>query len=162
MKRGIRFSACLLAVVLAAAGGQSRDGLLKVESSIRPLRLVRGEAGKIILKIKVKPGITISPQPSFIIEFVPNDELVFPKPFYTASDLNVEVQEAEKGKEILSFSKPLEIPFTVNPKAARGVHVLEGRVRYFANSKGEGWCLKNSAKFSATYSTRTAPLRELD
>jgi hypothetical protein len=165
MKLGIRFWTAAGVAVLAAGAAlwsQSRDGLLRVESSIRPLRLARGETGRIVLKIKIKPGVTISPQPSFIIEFIPNAELVFPKPFYTASDLNVEVQEAEKGREGLSFSKPLEIPFTVNPKAPRGVHVLEGRVKYFASSKSEGWCLKNTQRFSATFSTRTPALIEIN
>jgi len=37
------------------------------------------------------------------------------------------------------------------------VHVLEGRVKYFAASKSEGWCLKNVEKFTAMFSTRTAP-----
>ena len=144
----------------AALWAQSRDGLLRVEGSIQPLRLSRGETGRIILKIKVKPGISVSPQPSFIIEFTPNEEVVFSKPFYTASDLNVEVLEVEKGKEALSFSKPLEIPFTIRAKASRGLHVLEGRVRYFAASRSEGWCLKNTAKFSAIYTTRTPTIQE--
>lgn len=165
MRPLIRFGAVAALAALAAGAllwTQSRDGLLRVESSIRPLRLARGEAGRVVLKIKIKRGVTISPQPSFIIEFVPNDELVFPKPFYTASDLNVEVQEIEKGREVLSFSKPVEIPFTVHPKAPRGVHVLEGRVKYFAASKSEGWCLKNTERFTATFSTRTAPAIDLN
>jgi hypothetical protein len=158
MKTWARLAAAAALAVLAAGAllwSQSRDGLLRVETSIRPLRLARGEAGRVVLKIKIKPGITISPQPSFIIEFLPNDELVFPKPFYTASDLNVDVQEIEKGREVLNLSKPLEIPFTVHPKSPRGVHVLEGRVKYFAACKSEGWSLKNTVKFTATFSTRT-------
>ena len=162
-----RMVASLLTAVLglSLAGPlrtQSRDGLLRVESAIRPLRLARGEAGRVVLKIKVKPGVVISPQPAFIIEFQPSDELVFPKPFYTASDLNVEVQEIEKGREVLNFGKPLEIPFTVHPKSPRGVHVLQGRVKYFASSKAEGWSLKNTVRFTATFSTRTAPAVDLD
>jgi len=158
MKNRVRWMAAAAFSLLAAGAllwSQSRDGLLRVETSIRPLRLARGEAGRVVLKIKIKPGITISPQPSFIIEFLPNDELIFPKPFYTASDLNVDVQEIEKGREVLNLSKPLEIPFTVQPKSPRGVHVLEGRVKYFAACKSEGWCLKNTVKFTATFSTRT-------
>jgi hypothetical protein len=99
-----------------------------------------------------------SPQPSFIIEFEPNDTLVFPKPFYTASDLNVDIVD-DKGREGLSFKKPLEIPFTVAPKASRGVHVLQGKVKFYAISKSEGWCLKSTARFRATYSTRTGPVK---
>jgi hypothetical protein len=131
----------------------SQEDLLKVESSINPLRLSRGEEGKVILKISVSKGIAISPQPALTIEFSPGEELVFPKNFFTSSDLNIEVLE-ENGQEYLSLKKPVEIPFTVSPKAKRGIHVLEGKVKYFARSKKEGWCLKRSSKFSATYYTR--------
>jgi hypothetical protein len=161
-QRTLKLAGVLAAFLGAAAAlGQSRDGLLKVESFVSPLRLARGEAGKVVFRVKVKDGLTISPLPSFIIEFAPNDELVFSKPFYTASDLGVEIQDGDKGKDALSFKKEIAIPFMVNPKAARGVHVLNGRIKFFAISKGEGWCLKSTAKFSATYSTRTAvPRRE--
>lgn len=131
----------------------SQEDLLKVESSINPLRLSRGEEGKVILKISVSKGIAISPQPALTIEFSPGEELVFPKNFFTSSDLNIEVLE-ENGQEYLNLKKPVEIPFTVSPKAKRGIHILEGKVKYFARSKKEGWCLKRSSKFSATYYTR--------
>jgi hypothetical protein len=159
---GVLAAALLLLGLTVPLQTQSRDGLLRVESAIRPLRLARGEAGRVVLTIKVKPGVAISPQPAFIIEFQPNEELVFPKPFYTASDLNVEVQEIEKGREVLNFSKPLEIPFTVHPKSPRGVHVLEGRVKYFAANQAEGWSLKNTVRFTATFSTRMAAAPDLD
>jgi len=129
------------------------EEILSVESSISPLRLSRGEEGKVILKFSLKEGTEITPQPSFIIEFVPNEELVFPKNFFTASDLDIEVL-TEKGKEYLNLNKPIEIPFTVSLKAKRGIHRLEGKVKYFAFSKMEGWCFKSSSKFRATFSTR--------
>ena len=131
----------------------SQEDLLKVECSINPLRLSRGEEGKVILKISVSQGITISPLPSLTIEFSPGEELVFPKNFFTSSDLNLEVLE-ENGQEYLSLKKPFEIPFTVSLQAKRGIHILEGKVKYFARSNKEGWCLKRSSKFSATYYTR--------
>jgi hypothetical protein len=131
----------------------SEEDPLKVESSINPLRLSRGEEGKVILKIRVSKGIAISPQPALTIEFSPGDELVFPKNFFTSSDLNIDVLE-ENGQEYLNLKKPVEIPFTVSPKAKRGIHILEGKVKYFARSTKEGWCLKRSSKFSATYYTR--------
>lgn len=151
------FPLLIMAVGLILSA-QSRDGIVKVEAGVHPLRLVRGEEGKIVLKIAVKKGIVISPQPSFIIEFEPNDTLVFPKPFYTASDLNVDILD-DQGREGLSFKKPVEIPFTVAPKAPRGVHRLQGKVKFYALSKGEGWCLKSTARFWATYSTRTGSVK---
>jgi hypothetical protein len=84
----------------------SQEDLLKVESSINPLRLSRGEEGKVTLKISVSKGITISPQPALTIEFSPGEELVFPKNFFTSSDLNLEVLE-ENGQEYLNLKKPV-------------------------------------------------------
>jgi hypothetical protein len=143
----------VLSIVSLAVCLFAQEDLLKVESSINPLRLSRGEEGKVILKISVSKGIAISPQPALTIEFSPGEELVFPKNFFTSSDLNIEVLE-ENGQEYLNLKKPVEIPFTVNPKAKRGIHILEGKVKYFARSNKEGWCLKRSSKFSATYYTR--------
>lgn len=135
------------------------DDLLRIECSISPKRLSRGEVGKVILKLSVKEGITISPQPTFIIEFSPNRELVFPKNFFTASDLEIDVLE-DKGDECLSLMKPIEIPFTVNLEATRGRHLLEGKIKYFASNKTEGWCLKNSSKFSVSFSTRQSIIKK--
>ncbi len=137
----------------------SQEDLLKVECSINPLRPARGEEGKVVLKISVEKGISISPQPSLTIEFDPGEELIFPKNFFTASDLNIEVLE-ENGEEYLDLKKPLVIPFTVSPKAKRGIHTLEGKVKYFARSKKEGWCLKRSFRFSATYYTRITAVKK--
>jgi hypothetical protein len=94
-----------------------------------------------------------------VVEFGPCEELVFPKNFYTASDLGVEAVE-ENGRERLSLKKPVEIPFTVDLKAKRDVHVLEGRLRYFVTSVRDGWCLKSSTKFSATFSTRLTVIQK--
>jgi hypothetical protein len=150
-KKRLRFSFVLWAFVFI--GGAAGEDLLKVETSVTPLRLSRGEEGKVVLKISVKPGITISPLPSFIVEFDPNAELVFPKDFFTAADLKIATAEIA-GRERLSLKKPVEVPFTVNPKAGRGVHTVTGRIRYFGISEAGGWCLKSATKFSATYSTR--------
>lgn len=135
--------------------GQSMSGLVRVEAGMVPLRLVRGQEGKVLLKVVVRGGLAVSPHPSFSIDFEPGDILVFPKPFFTATDLDAEVVTVA-GRQALSFKKPLEIPFTVGARAPRGVHVLRGRVRYYAVSLGEGWCRKGTAAFRATYSTRTA------
>ncbi len=123
-----------------------------MESSINPRQLSRGQEGKIILKLSIKEGIIISPLPDFIIEFTPQEDIVFPKNFFTASDLNLGVLE-EGGESALDLSKPVEIPFTISLQAKRGSHILDGRIKYFARSREEDWCLKSSAKFSASFST---------
>lgn len=147
--------AAVLALAPAAPGARPapREDPVKVECRIVPLRLSRGEEGRVVLKISVRPGTVINAQPPFVVEFNPCEELVFPKNFYTATDLGLEIVE-ENGRERLNLKKPVEIPFTVNLKAKRDVHVLEGRLRYFVTSVRDGWTLKTSTKFSATFSTR--------
>jgi hypothetical protein len=135
------------------------DDLLKANSSINPKRLSRGQEGKVVITFTIQKGITIKPQPSFIIEFNPSEELVFPKNFFTASDLEVEILE-EDGEEYLDLKEPIEIPFAVNLEAKRGSHILEGKVKYFAFSKEEGWCLKSYSKFRASFYTRSTIIKK--
>ena len=153
--------AATLACALGMAAGASppRDEPVKVECRITPLRLSRGEEGKVVLKVYVHEGLVVNARPPFIVEFGPCEELVFPKNFFTAQDLGVEVTE-EGGREQLNLRKPVEIPFTVDIKAKRDVHVLEGRIRYFVTSPRDGWCLKTSTKFSATFSTRLTVIQK--
>ena len=152
-----RLAAAGLLLAGFTAAGAAED-LLKVESSVQPLRLARGEEGKVLLKITVKRGIALNAQASLTIEFEPMEELVFPKNFFTAADLSVPRVEIG-GKEYLDLKKFVEIPLTVNPKARRGVHVLRGRIKYIATSLSENWCYKSSVKFAATFSTRLTPVR---
>ena len=128
------------------------EELLKIEASIRPLRLRRGQEGNVVLKITVKEGIKISSQPSFTIEFSPSAELIFPKNFFSASDLEIEIVE-EDGKEYLNLNEPIEIPFTVKMEAKRGNHSFLGKVKYYACSREEGWCLKYTSKFTTGFYT---------
>ena len=128
------------------------EDLLRIDASIRPRRLRRGQEGNVVLRITVKEGIKISSQPSFTIEFAPSAELSFPKNFFSASDLEIEIVE-EDGKEYLNLSNPIEIPFTVKMEAKRGNHSFSGKVKYFACSKEEGWCLKYTSKFATGFYT---------
>lgn len=141
---------CLFCTVSLHTG---QIDLLSIEASVSPRRLSKGQEGKVLLKIHVQKDITINPQPQFIIEFDPSEEILFSKNFFSASDLEIEVLR-DNGFEYLNLEKPLEIPFSVNLKAKRGNHNLEGRIKYFACSNKEGWCLKRSSKFTASFYTR--------
>jgi hypothetical protein len=150
MKRFILFSFIFL-LLLGYVSSQV-DDLLKVNVSINPRRLRRGEEGKVVLRFSVEKGIRVSSQPSFTIDLEPSDELIFPKNFFSASDLEIEIKE-EDGKEYLELKGPIEIPFSVNMDAKRGNHTIRGKVKYFACSKEESWCLKYKAKFSSAFYT---------
>jgi hypothetical protein len=112
------------------------DDTLKIEASVNPKNLSRGQEGKVILKLTLVEGLTINAQPSFTVE---------------DSDMEMEILE-EMGEEHLSLKDPIEIPFTVSPDAAGRRQRLEGKINYFVCSKEEGWCLKASSKFSVSFS----------
>ncbi|MBN1223692.1 MAG: hypothetical protein JXB23_10605 [Candidatus Aminicenantes bacterium] len=125
---------------------------LKIGASMSPRRLRRGQEGYVILKISLGKDIAISSQPFFTIELASSEELSFPKSFFSASDLEIEIIE-EEGKEYLNLKEPIQIPFTVKMGAQRGNHSLQGKIKYFACSKEEAWCLKSTSKFSAGFYT---------
>lgn len=141
-----------LTLILPALDGQEED-LVQVDASINPQRLSKGNNGNVVLRFHVRKGITINPQPSFIIELSPSEELVFGKNFFTAADFEIEILK-EDDRESLVLSKEIEIPFSVGSTAERGTHTLEGKVKYFAFSQEENWCLKTTSLFQASFYTR--------
>jgi hypothetical protein len=157
-RRSAFFLLALLFVVLSGFLWAQEDSL-KIEVSVIPRKLWRGEEGIVFLKIVLQDGIIISPHPDFIIELKPCPELVFPKNFYTASDLGIDPL-GPAGQEYLNLQGPVKIPFTVSLEAKRGSHILEGRIKYFARSKKEGWCVKSTAKFYAAFSTRSSAVKK--
>ena len=155
--RCLRPAVALLGVLVLSCVPPLRcqgDNLLKLEASVEPRRLSRGEAGKVILKLTVPAGIIISPEPAFLITFEPLPDVVFPKTFFTASDLGLEVIEDGAGIR-LNVARPVAVPFSVDLEARRGSHILAGRIKFVARSQAGGWCLKSSAKFSAPFVTRS-------
>ena len=79
--------------------------------------------------------------------------------FFTASDLEIEILN-EDDNEYLNLNNPVEIPFTVNLDSKSGMHELEGKVKYFAYSKEEKWCLKSSSKFSVSFRTSSRTVKK--
>jgi hypothetical protein len=144
---------CILIFSFSLFAFAEEEDLLKIEASSSPKRLSRGQKGKIVLKLTLEEGIFISPEPSFIIEFSPCEELIIPRSLSTDSDLEIDILE-ENGEDYLDLREAIEIPFTVRLMAKQGNHLLEGKIKYFACSKEEGWCLKNTSKFSVAFYVR--------
>jgi len=157
LRRTIFVIVIIFAVSLSLSAEE--NDLLKIEVSMNPERLSRGQEGKLILKFTVEEGINISPHPFFTIELNPSKELIFPKNFFSASDMDIGILK-KNGEEYLNINDPVEIPFAVNLEAERGNHIIEGKVKYFACCKKEGWCLKNISKFSASFYTRNRTVRK--
>jgi hypothetical protein len=141
---------CILIFFLSLGAFAEDEDLLKIEASSSPKRLSRGQKGKIILKLALEEGIFLSPEPSLIIEFSPCEELIIPKSLSADSDLEIGILE-ENGEDYLDLSESIEIPFTVRLMAKQGSHLLEGKIKYFACSKEEGWCLKCTSKFLVVF-----------
>lgn len=152
-------AAALLALAAPPAVLPQDEDLLKIECTVAPKRLSRGEEGKALIKLAVREGVLISAQPSFIIDLTPVPEIAFPKNFFTASDLDIDVVETPEGT-FLDLAKPVAIPFTIAPDAKPGGHILEGRIKYFARSTKEGWCYKTTSKFSVAFSTRSGSVKK--
>ncbi len=144
---------CILIFGISLFAFAEEEDLLRIEASSGPKRLSKGQKGKIVLKLTLEEGIFISPEPSFIIEFSPCEELIIPKSLSNKSDLDRDILK-ENGEDHLDLRGVIEIPFTVRLMAKKGKHLLEGKIKYFACSKEEGWCLKNTSKFSAVFYIR--------
>ena len=140
----------MFSFILFSLASPVDNELLTLKTSINPKRLLRGQEGKVILKLTLKRGIVINPQPSCTINFFPSEEIVFPKDFFTATDLDIEILE-KSGEEYLNLDLPIEIPFTVGLNASRGKHTLNGKIKYFVRAENEHWCLKNTTTFSITF-----------
>ena len=102
-KSGRLFILCFIIILFTVYGEETP---LKVKSSIKPLRLLRAQEGKVVLELSLENGITISTLPTFTIEVNPCEALIFPKNFFTASDLGIETIE-ENGHEYLSLKEPI-------------------------------------------------------
>ncbi|MBS3819074.1 hypothetical protein KGY73_06175 [bacterium] len=161
MKRLIYvFAVALLSFALLFSGEDFEEGKpLKIEASVKPWGLYRGQEGKVVLKLEIREGITINPQPSFIVELDETEELTFPKNFFTSSDLEMEIIE-KNGEDYLNLDDPLEIPFTVKLDAPKGKHTLEGKIKYFACSREEKWCLKTTSPFKVSFYTRGSTIKK--
>jgi hypothetical protein len=151
----------LIALVLGVSSdwdSPDANSLLQVRASVTPRRLARREEGRIELRFTVREGVTISPVPHFTIELNASDELAFPKDFFTDSDLDMEIVEKE-GRQFLNVSETVSIPFTVKLEARRGSHRIQGRIKYFGCYLEEGWCLKDTTTFSASFYTSNQVIR---
>jgi hypothetical protein len=93
MESGVRkfLWICLFFILSSFVNFATEDVQLTIKASIDPRSLLRGQEGKVVLNFEPERKVIIKAQPSFTIELDPSDELVFPKNFFTASDLEIEI-----------------------------------------------------------------------
>ena len=139
-------------VLITWLPAQTQEDYLKIEAQVIPRLIRQGNEG--ILKIKITPreGIRISSHPEFIIKLKDNNNLAFPKIFFTASELNFQTKQ-ENDAIILEMEKQIEIPFKVQENSLLGRHRISGEVVFTAVSK-DNWSLKTYQKFYSEFISR--------
>gem|GEM_PF-1321539 len=100
----------ILIVGISLFAFAEKEDLLRIEASLGPKRLSRGQKGKVVLKLTLEEGIFVSPEPSFIIEFSPCEELIIPKSLSNESDLETDILKEKLAKrnvpsKALNFGK---------------------------------------------------------
>jgi hypothetical protein len=129
----------------------SQDDYLKINTSVKPSSIRQGEEG--VLKIKIIPrnDIKISSCLGFMIKLDDNENLSFPKVFFTASELDLQSkQDKENDTVYLELEKEIPIRFKVNENSLIGKHKIKGEVIFTAIFEDK-WSLKTYQKFYADF-----------
>lgn len=132
-----------------------QDEYLKIDTSVSPSSISRGEEG--VLKIKITPRSdikipSISSHLGFMIKFEDDANLSFPKVFYTASELDLQMKQ-ENDSVYLDFEKEIPITFKVTEDSLAGKHQINGEVIFTAVFK-DNWSVKTHQKFNADFSSK--------
>ncbi len=147
MQKKIYFvSFCLLFLNIIT---HSQDDYLKINTSIKPSSIQQGEEGVLKIKITPRSDIKISSYLGFMIKLDDNQNLSFPKVFFTASELDLQSKQ-ENDTVYLELEKEIPISFKVNENSLIGKHKISGEVIFTAIFKDK-WSLKTYQKFYASF-----------
>lgn len=103
----------------------------------------KGAPGHIAFEFKKKdPDVNINEDPAPRIKFAPGSPLVAPPPPKSSGDIP-DLATAH----YIDLSKPLLLPVTVAPGAAKGLSTVRTTLSYFYCSKRENWCRRGTADF---------------
>jgi hypothetical protein len=103
----------------------------------------KGAAGHIVFEFKKKdPDVNINEDPAPRIKFASGSPLVAPPPPKSSGD----IPDLANARYI-DLSKPLLLPVTVVPGAAKGLSMAKTTLSYFYCSKRENWCRRGTADF---------------
>lgn len=129
----------------------SQDAFLDIIVQVSPSGIRQGQEG--VLKIKIMPrgSLRISANPEFMIKFDANNNLVYPKFFFTGSELNFKTVQ-EKDGIYLDFDREIEISFKVSDSALLGRQVISGEIVYTALFQ-DNWSIKTFQKFSTNFTS---------
>lgn len=127
----------------------SQEDYLKIVTNVTPERVQQGEEGILKIKITPKDHIRISSHPEFIIKLDQTNTLIFPKIFFTSSELDFQTKQ-EQETVYLELNKEVEIPFKLSETSLIGKHTINGEIIFTAVFK-DNWSLKTYQKFTAGF-----------
>ncbi|MCK5057030.1 MAG: hypothetical protein KAT34_10265 [Candidatus Aminicenantes bacterium] len=139
----------VLTILLLGFNSFAAEDYLNITAEVIPRRIKQGEEGVLTLKITPINDIRISSHPKFMIRLNPNDNLIFSKLFFTASELNVETT-AENNMVYLNLEKKNEITFKVRESALIGQINISGGVIFTAVFK-DNWSMKTHQSFNVGF-----------
>lgn len=127
----------------------SQEDYLKIDTIVNPTSICQGQGGVLKIKITPRSDIKISSFLGFMIKLDDNENLSYPKVFFTASELDLQSKQ-ENDSLFLELAKEIPIPFKVNGNSLIGKHKISGEVVFTAVFK-DNWSLKTYQKFYADF-----------
>jgi hypothetical protein len=137
---------CLFFLTISS---HSQEDYLKIDTSINPSSISPGQGGTLKIKITPRSDIKISSFLGFMIKLDDNENLSYPKVFFTASELDLQSKQ-ENDSLYLELAKEIPIPFKVKGNSLIGKHKISGEVVFTAVFK-DNWSLKTYQKFYADF-----------
>jgi hypothetical protein len=103
----------------------------------------KGAPANIVFEFKKKdPDVDINEEPAPRVKFAAGSVLVAPKAPKSSG-----VIPDPATAHYIDLSKPVRIPVTTAPDAAKGLSTVKTTLSYFYCSKRENWCRKGTADF---------------
>jgi hypothetical protein len=137
---------CLFFLTISS---HSQEDYLKIDTTINPSSISPGQGGTLKIKITPRSDIKISSFLGFMIKLDDNENLSYPKVFFTASELDLQSKQ-ENDSLYLELAKEIPIPFKVKGNSLIGKHKISGEVVFTAVFK-DNWSLKTYQKFYADF-----------
>jgi len=129
----------------------NQDAYLDVFAQVSPSVIRQGQEGVLKIKIIPRASLRISANPELMIRFDNNSNLVYPKQFFTGSELNFKTVQEQDGI-YLDFDREIEITFKVSEAALLGRQVISGEIVYTALFQ-DNWSIKTYQRFSTNFTS---------
>ncbi len=150
VKKLILVAICLLCMQIGVC---PQEDYLKIDTTISPHSIRQGEEGVLKLKITPRRDIKISSYVGFMIKLDDNENLSFPKEFFTANELDLQSRQVDDVVYLALDEKEIPIPFKVNKSSLMGKQKISGEIVFTAVFK-DNWSMKTYQKFYVDFNSK--------